>query len=118
MARALDARHPAAVREADVAWPVAVLGVDGAALTPRAQALLEKATLVAGGTRHLDALAPPGVERVELAGDLAPALDRITHHDGPAAVLASGDPGFFGILRALAARVAPERLDVEPAPSS
>jgi precorrin-6Y C5,15-methyltransferase (decarboxylating) len=33
-------------------------------------------------------------------------------------VLASGDPGFFGIVRALAARLGRERLDVHPAPSS
>ena len=37
---------------------------------------------------------------------------------GPACVLASGDPGFFGIVRALAARVGAERLVVHPAPSS
>jgi precorrin-6Y C5,15-methyltransferase (decarboxylating) len=33
-------------------------------------------------------------------------------------VLASGDPGFFGILRALRAITGPERLEVHPAPSS
>jgi precorrin-6Y C5,15-methyltransferase (decarboxylating) len=33
-------------------------------------------------------------------------------------VLASGDPGFFGIGRALAARFGPEVLEVHPAPSS
>ena len=37
---------------------------------------------------------------------------------GPACVLASGDPGFFGIVRALAARVGNDRLVVHPAPSS
>lgn len=33
-------------------------------------------------------------------------------------VLASGDPGFFGIVRALAERFGPERLDVRPGVSS
>jgi precorrin-6Y C5,15-methyltransferase (decarboxylating) len=33
-------------------------------------------------------------------------------------VLASGDPGFFGIVRALAERVGPQRLDVRPAATS
>ncbi len=33
-------------------------------------------------------------------------------------MLASGDPGFFGIVRALAARVGNDRLVVHPAPSS
>ena len=35
---------------------------------------------------------------------LGEALDALTRSPGPAVVLASGDPGFFGILRALRAR--------------
>ena len=34
-------------------------------------------------------------------GPLRPALDALAAHDGDAVVLASGDPGFFGIVRAL-----------------
>jgi precorrin-6y C5,15-methyltransferase (decarboxylating) CbiE subunit/precorrin-6Y C5,15-methyltransferase (decarboxylating) CbiT subunit len=34
-------------------------------------------------------------------GPLRPALDALATHDGDAVVLASGDPGFFGIVRAL-----------------
>jgi precorrin-6Y C5,15-methyltransferase (decarboxylating) len=97
---------------------IAVLGVDGEALPAASAALLAQATLVAGGRRHLDALAPAGAEQVALTGDLAPALDALAAHDGDACVLASGDPGFYGIVRALAARVGAERLDVRPAPSS
>jgi len=37
-------------------------------------------------------------------GPLAPALDALAAHDGDAVVLASGDPGFFGIVRALRER--------------
>ena len=37
-------------------------------------------------------------------GDVAAALDQATAHDGPVVVLASGDPGFFGIVRALRER--------------
>lgn len=95
-----------------------VLGVDGDRVSERALRPLTAATLVAGGARHLDALAPAGAERVVLDGRLEPAIERIAGHDGPAAVLASGDPGFFGILRVLAARLGRERLRVEPAPSS
>jgi len=97
---------------------IAVLGVDGDRVPAAAAELLARATLVAGGRRHLDALAPAGVEQVALTGALEPALDALAAHDGPACVLASGDPGFYGIVRALAARVGPERLDVRPAPSS
>ena len=53
-----------------------------------------------------------------LAGDLDPALVRIAETSGPVAVLASGDPGFFGIVRRLARRFGAERLEVLPAPSS
>ena len=97
---------------------IAVLGVDGGALPADSAALLAHATLVAGGRRHLAALAPAGAEQVALTGELEPALDALAAHDGDACVLASGDPGFYGIVRALAARVGAERLDVRPAPSS
>jgi precorrin-6B C5,15-methyltransferase / cobalt-precorrin-6B C5,C15-methyltransferase len=97
---------------------IAVLGVDGGALPSESAELLARATLVAGGRRHLDALAPPGAERLALTGELEPALDALAAHEGPACVLASGDPGFYGIVRALSARVGAEALDVRPAPSS
>jgi precorrin-6B C5,15-methyltransferase / cobalt-precorrin-6B C5,C15-methyltransferase len=47
------------------------------------------------------------------------ALAQVAACSGAAVVLASGDPGFFGIVRALRrAGVAEERLAVHPAPSS
>jgi precorrin-6Y C5,15-methyltransferase (decarboxylating) len=97
---------------------IAVLGVDGETLPDASAELLARATLVAGGRRHLHALAPEGVEQLALTGELEPALDALAAHDGDACVLASGDPGFYGIVRALAQRVGPEHLDVRPAPSS
>ncbi|MFE0474401.1 precorrin-6y C5,15-methyltransferase (decarboxylating) subunit CbiE [Streptomyces sp. NPDC058947] len=83
--------------------------------------VLAAAELVVGGRRHLDAVPlPDGAERVVL-GPLAPALDTIEEYvgkDRPVVVLASGDPGFFGIVRVLAERFGPERLDVRPGVSS
>ncbi|MFF3942007.1 precorrin-6y C5,15-methyltransferase (decarboxylating) subunit CbiE [Streptomyces phaeofaciens] len=82
---------------------------------------LAGAELVVGGRRHLDAVElPEGAGRIVL-GPLAPALDAIEEYDGkdrPVVVLASGDPGFFGIVRALAERFGPHRLDVRPGVSS
>ncbi|MFH9043855.1 precorrin-6y C5,15-methyltransferase (decarboxylating) subunit CbiE [Streptomyces sp. NPDC017966] len=79
------------------------------------------AELVVGGRRHLDAVRlPEGAEQVVL-GPLAPALDTVGKYvaeERPVVVLASGDPGFFGIVRALAERFGPERLDVRPGVSS
>ena len=81
-----------------------VLGWDGSPLSPDARAILESATLVVGGARHLEALSiPEGAARIVL-GKLDPALDAIAAHEGHVVILASGDPGFFGIVRALRER--------------
>lgn len=73
--------------------------------------------LVVGGHRHLADVAP-GVKTMVIGGDLEPVLAAIEAETGPVCVLASGDPGFFGIVRALAARFGPARLEVRPAVSS
>ncbi|MCH0562624.1 MULTISPECIES: precorrin-6y C5,15-methyltransferase (decarboxylating) subunit CbiE [unclassified Streptomyces] len=77
--------------------------------------------LVVGGRRHLDAARmPDSVERVVL-GPLAPALDAVARHlerGGRVVVLASGDPGFFGIVRVLAERFGPGTVEVRPGVSS
>ncbi|MFF3336093.1 precorrin-6y C5,15-methyltransferase (decarboxylating) subunit CbiE [Streptomyces sp. NPDC002888] len=79
------------------------------------------AELVVGGRRHLDAVRlPEAAERVVL-GPLAPALDTVAEYvekGRPVVVLASGDPGFFGIVRALAERFGSDVLDVRPGVSS
>jgi precorrin-6B C5,15-methyltransferase / cobalt-precorrin-6B C5,C15-methyltransferase len=97
---------------------VAVLGVMGGRVPPGAEALLAEARVVAGGRAALDALARDAPHRIVLGADLEAALGEIAAAEGPVCVLASGDPGFFGIVRALGATVGPERLDVRPAPSS
>jgi precorrin-6Y C5,15-methyltransferase (decarboxylating) len=100
---------------------ITVVGLGEQPLGEQAVAALARAALVAGGRRHLDAVAgllPPGRREVELAGDLGPALDALAGHPGPAVVLASGDPGFFGIVRLLAARLGPGALRVIPGVSS
>jgi precorrin-6Y C5,15-methyltransferase (decarboxylating) len=97
---------------------IAVLGVHAGRVPPGTEPLLAQATLVAAGMRHLDALAPPGVPVVRIGVGMDEVLGAIREAAGPVAVLASGDPGFFGILRALRRAVAPERLVVHPAPTS
>jgi precorrin-6Y C5,15-methyltransferase (decarboxylating) len=73
------------------------------------------ATLIVGAARLLSTVDNVAAERVVM-GDVPAALDRVAGHDGPAVVLASGDPGFFGIIRALRRRRV--EVDVWPAPSS
>ena len=85
---------------------VTVIGCDGRPPGPEAAAALAAASLVVGAARHLDAAEiPDQAERLELKR-LDDALDAIvaSASSGRVAVLASGDPGFFGIVRALRAR--------------
>jgi precorrin-6B C5,15-methyltransferase / cobalt-precorrin-6B C5,C15-methyltransferase len=84
--------------------PVTVIGRDGSPLGPAATAVIAAASLVAGARRQLAAVSmPAGARQVEITR-LDDALDEICQAPGPAAVLASGDPGFFGIVRSLRAR--------------
>jgi precorrin-6Y C5,15-methyltransferase (decarboxylating) len=91
-----------------------VLGVSGGAVPPGTDALLGAASVVAGGRAVLELLAP-GKEHVVLGKDLDATLRDLVTRDG-VVVLASGDPGFFGIVRALSALT--DDLVVHPAPSS
>lgn len=95
---------------------ITVVGMDGAALGSAAARALACATLVVGARRHLDAVTLPDGARAVALGDLASGLDALAGHDGDAVVLSSGDPGFFGIVRALRERG--WHPDVLPAVSS
>jgi precorrin-6B C5,15-methyltransferase / cobalt-precorrin-6B C5,C15-methyltransferase len=114
------ARPPAAVTESRPAEPpavpsrVAVVGVNEP-LAKDAQRAVEQADLVVGSRRQLDAV---GRDGLELFGPLPDVLDAVAAEPGAVCVLASGDPGFFGIVRPLAERFGPAALDVYPAPSS
>lgn len=74
--------------------------------------------LVIGGHRHLAAVAPASARTVAIEGDVRAVLDAAADEPGTVCVLASGDPGFFGMVRPLAARFGADALDVHPAPSS
>ncbi len=93
---------------------IAVIGVGSGGITTGARVLLDHAELVVGGGRHLLDLGVEPERALALGGDLSEALDRIEETKGNVAVLASGDPGFFGIVRVLAERFGPEKLLVLP----
>jgi precorrin-6Y C5,15-methyltransferase (decarboxylating) len=97
---------------------ISVLGVHAGRVPPGTEALLERATLVAGGDEVLEALAPAGARRVRIGADVSAVADELAASQGESCVLASGDPGFFGIVRALSERLGSDRLSVHPAPSS
>ncbi|MEU7974440.1 precorrin-6y C5,15-methyltransferase (decarboxylating) subunit CbiE [Micromonospora sp. NPDC049089] len=103
------------------ATAVSVVGLDaaGAPPHPALAPVLATARLVVGAARHLAAVpVPAGADTIAL-GPLAPALRRLAEAVDagvPAVVLASGDPGLFGIVRRLRAAGLP--LRVVPAVSS
>jgi precorrin-6B C5,15-methyltransferase / cobalt-precorrin-6B C5,C15-methyltransferase len=87
---------------------ITVIGLDGSPLSRHAAEAVAGATLLVGGRRHLATVGAAGAGEagadVVVMGPLRPALDALAAHDGDAVVLASGDPGFFGIVRALRER--------------
>jgi len=87
---------------------VTVIGCDGSPLGAPALAALAAATLVVGGARHLAAAPVPDTARTIRLGALGSAVEVLRKHGGHAVVLASGDPGFFGVVRRLRA----EGLDI------
>jgi precorrin-6Y C5,15-methyltransferase (decarboxylating) len=100
---------------------ITVVGVGDHPLGERALRALADAATVAGGRRHLDAfhgVIAPAAQRIQLAGDLRPALGALVAAARPVVVLASGDPGFFGIVRILTERFEPGGVEVIPALSS
>lgn len=84
---------------------VTVIGVGSGPLPEGSTQALASANLVAGGRRHLDAHAPKEARTCEL-GSLEPALNALSSlaGDEKGVILAAGDPGFFGAVRALRER--------------
>jgi precorrin-6Y C5,15-methyltransferase (decarboxylating) len=104
---------------------ITVIGTGtGAPLSVRDSQALAAATLVVGARRHLAAAGIPARAEQLALGPLAPALDAIEKQrtgdggESRVVVLASGDPGFFGIVRALAERFGASALDVRPGAGS
>jgi precorrin-6Y C5,15-methyltransferase (decarboxylating) len=80
---------------------ISVIGIDDRPLSAQAARRLEAATLVLGAARHLESCDVPAAARRVVLGDVTAALDALAAQAGNAVVLASGDPGFFGIVRLL-----------------
>lgn len=86
--------------------PLAVVGIghDGpAGLSPEARAHVEAARVLAGGRRHLDFFRSRCGDTVVLGGDVAAFVETVRqrYRREKTVVLASGDPLFYGIGRAL-----------------
>lgn len=96
------------------------VGAEGwASLTPPAREIISHADLVIGSERLLKLLPKNAPERLVISS----GLDVLEHIEAAIGrrrivVLASGDPGFFGIAKLLAGRLGKERVEIVPNVSS
>ncbi len=88
------------------------MGTDREDLSLRALRWIEQAEVLAGGRRHLAGFPKHPGEKIPLESPLGGALEKIQRvsRERKTAVLASGDPFFFGIGPLLARQVGEERL--------
>jgi precorrin-6B C5,15-methyltransferase / cobalt-precorrin-6B C5,C15-methyltransferase len=96
------------------------IGEDGlAGLSPAARALVETAETLVGGARHF-AMVPAGrAERLPWRRPLSDTLAEIAARRGRrVAVLASGDPLWYGVGAVLARHFRPEEMEILPQPSA
>lgn len=88
-------------------------------LTRAAETALAGADVLVGGRRHLQVFAPEGKETFEVANNLREAVNFIKEKRHlQVAVIATGDPGMYGILSYLRRYFSPDELLVIPGISS
>ncbi len=100
---------------------VQVIGVEPGARTllPEALEAVHGCGLLAGARRHLALVPGFAGEIVALEGNTTRVVERIAADPGlRAALLASGDPGFFGIAALVLRRVPRDQVRIRPAVSS
>jgi precorrin-6B C5,15-methyltransferase / cobalt-precorrin-6B C5,C15-methyltransferase len=101
--------------------PVIGIGPDGAAgLSVRSRELLGAAAVVFGSDAALRLLPELSAERISIGADLPAAVEKLRANLGKKriAVVASGDPLFYGTARYFCDRVGPEQFEVVPHVSS
>lgn len=96
------------------------IGEDGrAGLSVSAKALIDAAELVVGGQRHLDLVGATKGEQLKWLTPLDGTLGEILARRGqPVAVLASGDPFWFGAGVTIARSIPADEMLAIPSPSS
>jgi precorrin-6Y C5,15-methyltransferase (decarboxylating) len=96
------------------------IGEDGiAGLALAASTLIETAEVLVGGARHLGMVPDHGAERIRWERPLDLTLDAIADRRGRrVAVLASGDPMWYGIGATLSRRFPRQEMTILPQPSA
>ncbi len=97
-------------------WVVGIGNEGAESLTPRALAIVEKAEVLVGGQRLLDFFPHVSAERVKIGAKLDEVLAAVAarRSERRVVVLATGDPNYFGITRALLRHVPAEDLEIIP----
>ena len=93
------------------------LGLTPDDLAPRLLGLIRDADVLAGGKRHLGYFPDFKKQTIALAANLSEAIEEIAgaqEQGMSVVVLASGDPGFYGIADRLVRRLGPENVVVHP----
>jgi len=101
--------------------PVIGIGPDGAAgLSVRCRELLGAAEIIFGSDAALRLLPELSAERIAIGSDLPAAVERLRAALGKKriAVVASGDPLFYGTARYFCEKVGPDQFEVVPHVSS
>lgn len=98
---------------------IELIGISGPALTAEQWPILRRCVAVAASRRYRPLVEGLHCSLIDIA-PLTAMLDKIEAAlpTGDVAVLASGDPLFFGIGRTLIARFGPERIRIHPALSA
>ncbi|MBI2561752.1 MAG: precorrin-6y C5,15-methyltransferase (decarboxylating) subunit CbiE [candidate division NC10 bacterium] len=102
-----------------MAGTIQVIGVGNEgreSLTPRALAIVQRAEVLVGGQRLLDFFPEVQAERIRIGAKVDEVLAGLAARLGekPIVVLATGDPNFFGITRALLRHVPRESVEILP----
>lgn len=96
------------------------IGEDGLqGLSAIALSLINQATILVGGDRHLAMLPPDERQRIAWKSPISAAIEEIIQHQGElVCVLASGDPLCYGIGATLTRQIPISEITIIPAPSA
>jgi len=102
---------------------VTVIGMsdDGCvSLTSRAVEAVHRAQVLMGGERHLDFFPQFGGLKIPIKGKIQETIEKVCElaNENHIAVLASGDPLFFGVGALLVKKLGLNRVEIIPHPSS
>lgn len=100
--------------------PIIGIGDDGLdGVSAAARALIHEAQLLVGAEQTLALVPNSGAERLVVGANLDAAVERVSASGGKRiAVLASGDPLFYGLARYLSDKLGKDRFQVVPHVSS